>query len=158
MSLSGAIRDLARTLHGEARIGSFADWLAVEILRDTLYLDVIGGFKHQDLESLVKLDDGVAEAWEHGETSAMDNEALADAAGVVGETVRRRRQEWREKYKIEVGIPRVFYDAMGILAAIGATDVNARAALAVALANNQTDETFELLPRRCGGLRRRARA
>ena len=82
-SLSRAIHALSRSIDDDQARGSFGDWLAVEILRDTHCLDVIGGFTHQGLDSLVKLDYPVAEAWARGETSPMDNEALADAAGAA---------------------------------------------------------------------------
>ena len=45
---------------------------------------------------------------------------MAAAASVSAETVRTRRRELRHKDKIDIGIPRAFYDAMVTLAAIGA--------------------------------------
>jgi len=125
--------------------GSFADWLAIESLRETLCLDVIGCFTHENLKSLVGLDDVVVEAWAQGQTSPMDIKALAEAAGVSAETVRTRTKELRRKYRIDMRAPRAFYDAMVTLAAIGAMDMEAREALAAALSNHETNKTLELL-------------
>jgi hypothetical protein len=138
-SLTLAIDALAQT-HG-----SFPKYLATKIIRDTLCLDVISGFTHEGLGSFVGLDDPVALAWRRGGSSTMDNKALALAAKVSTETVRRRLQEWREKYKIHLRIPHAIYDALVTLAPIGATDVKTREALAAALAKKESAQTFELM-------------
>jgi hypothetical protein len=42
--------------------GSFAQWLVTKTLRDTLRLDVVGGFEQKDVEALAAAQDEVARA------------------------------------------------------------------------------------------------
>jgi hypothetical protein len=97
---------------------SFPRWLAAKILRDTLNLDVIGGFDHKDVEAMRADGNSLAEAWAKGGLEPMDIAALATEARVSDETARKFRLRIRRERKIDIGIPLAFYNRAS-LASIG---------------------------------------
>ena len=109
--LSEAIAHLAEKekVLGHNR-GSFPRWLARKILRDTLNLDVIGGFAQKDVEAVCADKNQVAQAWARGGIEPMDTHALASKAKVSDEAARRYRLKIRAERKIEIGIPLAFYN------------------------------------------------
>ena len=112
--------------------GSFAQWLVTKTLRDTLRLDVVGSFEQKDVEALATTPNDIARAWANGKIEP-DFSAWARAANLSYEKARLYRKKVRAKHKIELGVPRAFYDGVTVAAA-GAMDPNALRALASALA------------------------
>lgn len=119
VDLSEAIALLAEKERGLGHNeSSFPRWLATKILRDTLYLDVIGGFDHKDVEAVRADGNSLAQAWAAGGLEPMDIAALATKARVSDETARNFRLKIRRERKIDIGIPLAFYNRAS-LAAIG---------------------------------------
>jgi hypothetical protein len=109
--------------------GSFAQWLVTKMLRDTLYLDVVGGFDQTDVETFATSPNPLAKVWAKA-IEPMNIDELAQATGIDYERVRRFRKKQRDEHKIDIGVPRAFYS--GVTAA-GATARSALDALAGAL-------------------------
>ena len=96
--------------------GSFPRWLARKILRDTLNLDVIGGFAQKDVEAVCADKNQVARAWAKGGVEPMDTHALASEAKVSDEAARKYRSKIRADRKIDIGIPLAFYNQASLAA------------------------------------------
>jgi len=115
--LSEAIAYLAENENGLGHNqGSFPRWLARKILRDTLNLDVIGGFAQKDVEAVCADKNPVAQAWAKGGVEPMDTAALASKAKVSDETARKFRSKIRAERKIDIGIPLAFYNRASLAA------------------------------------------
>jgi len=115
--LSEAIAHLAENENGLGHNqGSFPRWLARKILRDTLNLDVIGGFAQKDVEAVCADKNPVAQAWAKGGVEPMDTAALASKANVSDEAARRFRSRIRAERKIDIGIPLAFYNRASLAA------------------------------------------
>jgi hypothetical protein len=126
--------DRGQPLYG-SNYGTFGQWLVAKTLRDTLRLDVVGGFEQQDVEALAADTNEVARAWADGGIGPMNFKAWAQAANLDYEKARRYRNSVRDDFKIDIGVPRAFYDGVTVAAA-GAMDPNALRALAGALAKD----------------------
>jgi hypothetical protein len=136
--------DLGQPLYGSI-YGTFGQWLVAKTLRDTLRLDVIGGFEQQNVEALAADTNEVARAWADGGIGPMNFKAWARAANLDYEKARRYRNKVRDEHKIDIGVPRAFYDGVTVAAA-GAMDPNALRALAGALAKDDpTDVGRQLI-------------
>jgi hypothetical protein len=73
--------DRGQPLYGSI-YGSFPNWLVAKTLRDTLRLDVVGGFEKQDVEALAADTNEVARAWADGGIGPMNFKAWAQAANL----------------------------------------------------------------------------
>jgi hypothetical protein len=115
--LSEAIAHLAEKEKGLGHNqGSFPRWLARKILRDTLNLDVIGGFTQKDVEAVAADKNQVTQAWAKGGVEPMDTNALASEAKVSDEAARKYRSRIRAERKIDIGIPLAFYNRASLAA------------------------------------------
>ena len=136
LALSNAIEMLGAQADDRPQIcGTFDQWLVTKMLRDTLRLDVVGGFDQKDVEALAGDTNEVARAWADGGIEPMDFTAWTQAANLDYEKARRYRNKMRAERKIDIGVPRAFYDGVTVAAA-GAMDPNALRALAGALAKD----------------------
>jgi hypothetical protein len=136
--------DRGQPLYGSI-YGTFGQWLVAKTLRDTLRLDVVGGFEQQDVEALAADTNEVVRAWADGGIGPMNFKAWAQAANLDYEKARRYRNSVRDDFKIDIGVPRAFYDGVTIAAA-GAMDPNDLRALAAALAKDDpTDVGRQLI-------------
>src|SRR5271166_2686894 len=145
-AMSNAIEALAaQAVDRQQNLGSFAQWLVTKTLRDTLRLDVVGGFEQKDIEALATTSNEMAKAWADGGIKPMDFTAWTLAANLDYEKARRYRNKVRDEHKIDIGVPRAFYDGVTVAAA-GAMDSNALRALAGALAKGDpTDVGRQLI-------------
>ena len=138
--LSRAIEALAaQAVDRRQNRGSFARWLVTKMLRDMLHLDAVGGFEQRDVEAVAATPNEVAKAWVDGGIEPMDFASWTQAAGLDYENARRYRNKVRYEHKIDIGVPRAFYDGVTVAAA-GAMDPNALRALAGALAKADPTE------------------
>ena len=128
--------DRGQPLYGST-YGTFGQWLVAKTLRDTLRLDVVGGFEQQDVEALAADTNEVVRAWTDGGIGPMNFKAWAQAANLDYEKARRYRNSVRDDFKIDIGVPRAFYDGVTVAAA-GAMDPTALRALAGALAKDDS--------------------
>ena len=138
--MSRAIEALAaQAVNRRQNRGSFGQWLVTKTLRDLLHLDAIGGFEQEDVEAVAATSHEVARVWADGEIESMDFSSWAQAAGLDYEKARLYRNKARDEHKIDIGVPRAFYDGVTVAAA-GAMDPNALRTLAGALAKADPTE------------------
>jgi hypothetical protein len=90
---------------------SFATWLVPFVEKEVLHLDVVAGITTRGYHSMLALNDPVADAWRSDPTPGAGNWAgrLAKVAGCKRSTVYNRRDEWREKYGIDIAFPLQMY-------------------------------------------------
>jgi hypothetical protein len=139
-AISRAIEALAeQAVDGRQNRGSFPGWLVRKMLRDFLRLDVVGGFEQKDVETVAATSNEVARAWADGGMEPMDFVSWTQDANLDYEKARRYRNKVRDEHKIDIGVPRAFYDGVTV-AATGAMDPNALCALAGALAKADPSE------------------
>ena len=68
-------------------------------LRDTLRLDVVGGFEQKDVEALAADTNEVARAWAQRGIEPMDFTAWTQAANLDYEKARHYRNKVRDEFK-----------------------------------------------------------
>ncbi len=109
---------------------SFAAWLVPHMLQKVLRLDVIAGFTSTGFHELRALDHAVAAAWREIEDNGGENWALslAKAARCSSATVYNCRNEWLEKFGIDVALPHAFYRDMLFYAPNSLTEPKVRSA------------------------------
>jgi hypothetical protein len=90
---------------------SFATWLIPFVEKHVLHLDVVASITTRGYHALYALDDEVAAAWRSDPTPGASDWAgrLARIAGCQRSTVYNRRDEWRQKYGIDIARPLQMY-------------------------------------------------
>lgn len=136
-----------RRVEGQIVWRSLADWLVPYLLRDVLRLNVIGGFKHQDLRRLSNLEDTVAREWVAMRAEPNKNyaSAIAETTGLSDQTVYNRRDKWLREYEVDIAIPRQVYVDLLALGSLSAAQSEQRAALLVADTGADAEATVRAL-------------
>ena len=90
---------------------SFARWLVPYVEKEVLHLDVVARITTRGYHALLALNDPVAAAWRCDPTPGARDWAgrLARVAGCKRSTVYNRRDEWWEKYGIDIARPLQMY-------------------------------------------------
>ena len=90
---------------------SFATWLVPFVEKEVLQCDVIAGIANEGYQSLLALNDKVADAWRSDPAPGAADWAgrLAQLSGRARATIYNRRDAWRKKYGIDIAKPLQMY-------------------------------------------------
>jgi hypothetical protein len=99
-----------RVRNGALHRRSFSGWVVTKAI-EKLDLDLLGTVTRDDFHRLANLKDELAIAWCKDQWNAKENcvKRLAKRSGYGKQTIYNRRNEWIEKYRIDISKPFQFY-------------------------------------------------